>query len=335
MLERDEFVLGSNAFYMIKKMVERFFNDMKNDIPCADILIVHFYRWISSFNSKFYDPVLYRLILKLMQKFFTIFVRKIKEFGFTIIYADFKKIIVHNNKTDLSEFQSNLDYLFKTIKKIPLFSNLSFMPNTFWKILIYKDSYDYGGITENENHNIKIISRWSMGEFLPQILEKDFISIISDYIQKLYKFIYVRDTNFVESLFKEYNSSINDKEGVIEFMNSPDAIYQFKLFLIHNYIAQKIFDLIPNIIRKNNSIDDHRNEERDEFVDVYDNILINNENKFDKLNIEDEYEFKKPDMIISDNKGQWDFPVKLGSYYTPTNLPLEYLKVFILLKLSM
>ena len=45
MLERDEFVLGSNAFYMIKKMVERFFNDMKNDIPCADILIVHFYRW--------------------------------------------------------------------------------------------------------------------------------------------------------------------------------------------------------------------------------------------------------------------------------------------------
>ena len=68
----------------------------------------------------------------------------------------------------------------------------------------------------------------------------------------------------------------------------------------------------------------------EQFVDVYENILINNENKLEKLNIE-EFEVKKSAEKIKEiQKGRWEFPVKLGSYYIPTNLPLEYLKVLLL-----
>ena len=107
-LERDEFTLGSNAFYVMKKMVEKWLSDVKQyENFCADLLQIHFYRWVASFNSKFFDPVLYRMINKLMQRYFSILIRKIKDFGFDIIYADYKKIFIYNKKNDFNEFQAN------------------------------------------------------------------------------------------------------------------------------------------------------------------------------------------------------------------------------------
>ena len=66
-LERDEFALGASAFIALKKMLEKWYEDViKHEDVCADTLLRNFNRWISSNNSKFYDPVVFRMINLLM-----------------------------------------------------------------------------------------------------------------------------------------------------------------------------------------------------------------------------------------------------------------------------
>lgn len=158
-LERDEFVLGANAYIVMKKLIEKWLYDVKvHENFCADILLVHFYRWISSYNSKFYDPVLQRMINKLMHKYFSILIRKIRDFGFEIIYADYKKIFLFNNKSDFGEFQANVDYLIRSIKKIPLFSHITLCQNVFYKLILFKDYFNFSGIQINKEEDIYIHS---------------------------------------------------------------------------------------------------------------------------------------------------------------------------------
>ena len=158
-LERDEFVLGANAYIVMKKLIEKWLDDVrKHENFCADILLVHFYRWISSYNSKFYDPVLQRMINKLMHKYFSILIRKIKDFGFEIIYADYKKVFLFNNKSDFGDFQANIDYLIRTIKKIPLFSHITLSQNIYYKVILFKDYFNYSGIPISNEEDIYIHS---------------------------------------------------------------------------------------------------------------------------------------------------------------------------------
>lgn len=66
-LERDEFALGASAFNSLKKMLEKWYEDViKHEDICADTLLRNFNRWISSNNSKFFDPVIFRMINLLM-----------------------------------------------------------------------------------------------------------------------------------------------------------------------------------------------------------------------------------------------------------------------------
>ncbi|MCQ2815864.1 MAG: DUF1744 domain-containing protein, partial [archaeon] len=295
-LERDEFVLGANAFVSIKKMVEKWLNDVQNyENVCADYCLIHFYRWICSTESKFYDPVIYRMINLLMEKYFSILIRKITEFGFNIIYADNKKVYLYAKKSNLEEFQNNLDYLIKSIKKIPIFEHIVLSINTTWKMLIFKDLYNFAGIPANEDDDsksedesqngrqkINIISKWNISEFLPPIIEKDFGSLISDYIAKIYRFFYLKDVDLIRNLYELYGSgqdefnydeikdilhntnllSVNENEQGLEIITNEEkklaALNNFKIFLVHNYISNKMFGMIPNIMMK------HKNYEDDE-----------------------------------------------------------------------
>ena len=297
-LERDEFVLASNAFIVMKKMVEKWLNDVRlYENICADYLLVHFYRWISSFNSKFFDPVIYRMINLLMQKYFSILIRKITEFGYEIIYADNRKIMLYNNKSNFNDFQTNIEYLFRSIKKISIFNHVVLTVNTYWKMLIFKDLYNYAGVPANDTDNDstekkessempKIISKWTLSEFLPPILEKDFISLISDYIIKLYRFYYIKDIEMVSNLKSFYSNVYFSIEAATELINklnskgvetneSNEVVNEFKSFLVNDYISTKMFNILPNIlVKKNTYIDDDN--------DYYDDLL--NDNNEDENN---------------------------------------------------
>ena len=190
-LERDEFALGASAFIALKKMLEKWYEDViKHEDICADTLLRNFNRWISSNNSKFFDPVVFRMINLLMQKFFSLFLSKITGFGYEVAYADTKKIIIFNHKQNFDEFQLCIDSLIKSIKKETHFEHIILEVNQYWKVLLYRDQFNYSSIVandisnqndiENDENNLdispfkegapKIFVNWTLAKFLPKVL---------------------------------------------------------------------------------------------------------------------------------------------------------------------
>ena len=67
----DEFVTCRAAFTKMKDLMNRWLQDIHNEDEYADDLMSNIYRWLSSGNSsKMYDPLLHRLVHKLMKKNF-------------------------------------------------------------------------------------------------------------------------------------------------------------------------------------------------------------------------------------------------------------------------
>jgi len=59
----------------------------------ADVLITHFYRWLSSANSLLYDPAIHRYTQLLMRKVFLHLAAQFKHLGGKIVYATFSKVL--------------------------------------------------------------------------------------------------------------------------------------------------------------------------------------------------------------------------------------------------
>jgi hypothetical protein len=132
----------------------------------------------------------------------------------------------------------------------------------------------------------------------------------------------------------------------IEFISSETAVKDFKHFLVDEYLSNKIFNIIPNILKKKE--DPYEDEE----IENFDELNLNdNELKeemdgdkplFTKKDFMDEDELMEDDFDkiktmpmkkgqvnkykLEEMNKQWEFPVKLGSYHNPTNLALEYIK---------
>ena len=56
----------------------------------------------------------------------------------------------------------------------------------YWRILLFKDIYNYGGIKES-NHK-KVSAKWDIAMHLPEAVQKKFLLTIGEYILKVYKY---------------------------------------------------------------------------------------------------------------------------------------------------
>ena len=171
------------------------------------MLVSHLYRWISSpAESKLYDPLLHRLVHKLMMKNFFQLLYQLKQHGCNVIYANFHKIIIHTEKTSFDEAENFINFVIHTIKQKPLFAFLSLTPTDYWRILLFKDIYNYGGIKESgDAANKKVVAKWDIAMHLPESIQRKFLVTVSEYILKVYR--------YNQKLFTE--SHIQQEEDVI------------------------------------------------------------------------------------------------------------------------
>ena len=182
-------------------------------------------------------------------------------------------------------------------------------------------------------------------------MENDFLSIISDYLTKLYKFFYLKDAGMVMNLMNLYLSTNISHNKALEYIENKENLKNFKEFLIMDYISYKVFEIIPTLIKKNK--DDYLVDELEDFKDIKINENTNdnqnNEGKvFTRKDFEDsdqeyseEDEDNKMKKIIKpinsekkisnkktdeDKIKQWEFPTRLGSFQNFSNVALEYIK---------
>ena len=93
------------------------------------------------------------MINLLMQKFFSLFLSKITGFEYEVVYANIKKIIIFNHKQNFDEFQLCIDSLIKSIKKETHFEHIILEVNQYWKVLLYRDQFNYSSIVANDIAN--------------------------------------------------------------------------------------------------------------------------------------------------------------------------------------
>lgn len=304
----DIFVTCMDSFGKLKAMVTSWMAEIQKGNIYADRLMQHIYRWLSSPSSKMYDPALHRMIHVIMIKIFLRLVQRFKEHGSVIVYGSFHKLILYTGKYTLEETQNYVEFITKTINTSDggLYQLILMEPTNFWKILAFKDIYNFGGIQESQPK--RFTSSWNIGEYLPPAVEDRFLAILAEYVFKIYNFMQTHnDEELADNMLepKEMTDAI-DRLGV------RDKVIEYMKKLVSIYFSQKLFNLIPDLMRQ-------REEELEE-SDSDDNFVELSADFGNKQTKSKRKQRKKK------AQERWEFPQNLASHTTMTNPALEFVK---------
>ena len=295
----DIFGICMETFKKLKSLLSSWITEIQRGNLYADRLMQHIYRWISSPNSKLYDPALHRMVHTLMVKVFLRFVQKFKEYGGTIVYASFYKIIIATGKHTLEDAKNYIDFVIRTVRACDstLFQYIILEPVNYWRLLMFKDAYNYGGVQEEQQD--KVVSCWNIAEYLPPAVEEILLNLIAQYVYGIHSYMttHKEDKNML-------NDYVEDSKDMVE--EPKDKTLEYMRKLINTCFSKKLFGLIPDLIkRRDEEAYDSDYEDKDymEFGLVADN--------------------KKAKKI----KEQWKFPENLASHLVMENSALEFIKV--------
>ena len=181
----DEAALVVPALRIMRTMVQYWLRDVATyGNPFADMQILHFYRWVQSPNSLLYDPALRRTLQSYMKKLCVLLINEFKRLGANVIYADLSRIIVCTKKLVTDEALSYMKYLINNLQNKDVFSTVHVELNKLWKILLWNDSANFGGIKisvseeMDEQAEEEVEMNWKISEFLPPAVQKSFTVII-------------------------------------------------------------------------------------------------------------------------------------------------------------
>ena len=139
------------TFRILRNLVNTWFREVKMyDNAFADLLLMHFYRWLCSSKNLMFDPALHRTVQKMMNKVFMNLVAEFRNLGSKIIYASFNKLIIATNKTTLDAAKEYVNFIIDTVQARQLFSRVHLQPKKYWSSFLYNDNHNYGGILLHE-----------------------------------------------------------------------------------------------------------------------------------------------------------------------------------------
>ena len=76
-------------------------------------------------------------------------------------------MIINTERATLDEAENFIAFVIETIKQKPLFAFIQLQPVNYWRILLFKDWYNYGGIKESGNEK-KVVAKWDIALHLPE-----------------------------------------------------------------------------------------------------------------------------------------------------------------------
>ena len=208
----DDTVACAPAFKVLKQLVTNWLTILsRNSSYHADLLQMHFYRWLSSPHSRFHLPLLFHYFRGVMKKLFEHLLDTLRGLGTTVVYGSFSRVILCTGKPSARTAEVYVRYLIDTIQQMPMFQLLDLQPKSAWCQMLFMDPYNFGGFlgklegdsaaaepsteltdeemetaaTDPDNEaKADIECRWNIGEYLPTQVQKHFIVMISDFIDK-------------------------------------------------------------------------------------------------------------------------------------------------------
>ena len=81
-------------------------------------------------------------------------------------------MIVATRKDTFAEAEMHIDFVLKNIEAKERFRNIKITPVEYWRILLFKDKYNYAGIKESDPDKIKV--DYDVINHLPEAVQRKF-----------------------------------------------------------------------------------------------------------------------------------------------------------------
>eukprot|EP01082_Thalassiosira_pseudonana_P003825 g2658.t1 g2658 contig12:561323-563135(+) len=286
---------------ILRSLVNSWLRDAyQTNSQTADDLLHDVYRLISSPDALLNDPALHRVVHSLMKTIFLRLLGELQRLGSTIISADFHKVVIATNKSQIYDAKEYVEFVISTVLKragggdysnhtAEGLARVSLRPNNFYTHYLFLDQNNFGGI-----------------HFEQREIEDD-------------------EENEMTQLF----NSVVEKMARLRLCPLSFVDVFRKQLLIEHKEKSKISSISPISVTKSNDEDD----ENSSFLSPQEQLL-NYKKKMISKHFAN-YLTRVVGELIEDGGGAESFPKLPGSYLHLSNPALEFVKnVLVVLNLD-
>lgn len=267
----DDSQVTPASFSIIKSLIMGWADEVKRKNRFASYLLEHLYRWLTSKQSRMYDPALYAQVQNLMRRMFVQLVAEFKRLGGRIIYASFEKIVVATTKVDLTTAVGYGKYILEAICRKKIFETLDLRTERYWRFMTWMNTHDYGGLLcENSVELLRVHAaarvrsrkgrtfvmeqeeivekiqpvlttdmEWNMGDYLPPAVQPLFAKIVGEYMYELQAF---------KQKELETMALAGENQVIPTGDSNPTTIFLREL--VSTKLKRKVLKIVPDIVRK-------------------------------------------------------------------------------------
>jgi len=102
-----------------------------------------------------------------------------------VVFANFSKIIIYTGKQEMDEASNFVEFVIKTVKQQPKFEQLFVEPQEFWEVLLWKDNFNFSGISALTAEK-QVAQVWDVARYLPPAPARKFRIVAADLVQKVH-----------------------------------------------------------------------------------------------------------------------------------------------------
>jgi hypothetical protein len=151
--------------------------------------VQNLYKWLITRTNSLYDPLLHRLVKQITKSLFYTFMLKVKAMGFKIVFANFERLIVSTENNTHQEAVNRTKFMLSKCleDEKKKYRYIILTPVRVWKLILWRDTHNFAGFTENEPGEMQYESNWELTKNLSPQIAKVLPGPIFVYLQKISK----------------------------------------------------------------------------------------------------------------------------------------------------
>lgn len=289
----------------------------------ADDLLHDVYRLISTPDSLMNDPALHRVVHSLMKTIFLRLLGELQRLGSTIISANFHKVVIATNKSDIYDAKEYIDFVISTILKKASgaygsnqmaegIGRVSIRPNNFYTHYLFLNENNFGGI-HFEQREIEDDDENEVTQLFNSGAREDGSQLIVPTVVSGWNIMQYLASDIAQDYFRTIIGRF-----------SKDVFR--KQLLIQQQAKNKMTSISPVSVAKNSDEDDSMLSPQEQ--------LLNYKKKMISKHFAN-YLTRVVGELIEDGGGEESFPQLPGSHLHLSNPALEFVKnVLVVLELD-
>jgi DNA polymerase epsilon subunit 1 len=181
------------ALDVLRDLVKGWWAEACRGHRLADVMVQHLVRWVEAPASCLYDRHLHYYIQMMSKKAMQQLITDFRRVGSQVVFASPTRLLLQTSKQEVENAYAYSQYILRSIQQKPLFHFIGLEVKDYWDILLWYDSYNYGGVgtstvtADTDNSKLETVVHWQISQFLPVPLQEVFDDWIINFIEVMQK----------------------------------------------------------------------------------------------------------------------------------------------------